>query len=234
MQYKVILLIFTLFVSNFINSEPMIILFVRAYPAFFFQEHAQRLSKSVAKPGSIARKKFHLVAQKDFSVAGLLALYGGFFTFSDPSGLIMFPLLHAASSITIAVTPKVTPIVMIQNTIHHWEVEDDTPIALYTITHTKDPLTHIAFVTVESIPIPADKILKPEVLILLDNPSNVYIPLGASIAEDSPHFLVPDVYIKKSPSPTVPLYLLPINHYFGTFTPQYKQLTTEYLRNLVP
>lgn len=232
MKYKDILYVCSILLVFHSHGESKIILFLRPYPTFFAARHAQEVYNKITKPGAIARRNYKLLANKPFSVAGVPALYGGLVTFSNVDGLIEFPLLHLKPEITLVITTKVTPIIMSGNTIHHWELEEGTPADTYIIKQEKNEITQLQYVTVEPTTLPENKHLRPETLILIARPQNIYIPLGASLSESSVHFFIPDIYLKKSPDPLLPLYILQISQYFGLLIQKHQQQSLKYSSQL--
>ncbi len=228
-SYLFILTVFFAFPT--LLGEQLIILFLKPYPVISEQEASQKLAQKLHKPGKIANhlSKHILSAQ----VSGIFATYGGLLTASNLMGELSFPRLHNKSFIYLLVTEHITPIVMTGNTIHHWEIEDDAVADLYKIEQKFDQENKVHYWEVSREPIPDNRHVPLESITLLANPKYVYVPLGISIYQESPHLILPDVYIKKGIHLTSNyLYFINLLQYFGAIRPLYKKDKTLFLRQL--
>lgn len=122
---------------------------------------------------------------------------------------------------------------MTGNTIHHWEIENGAPAHLYKMEQKFDQESQVHYWEVEREPVPDNKHIPLESITLLASPKYVYIPLGISTYQESPHLMLPDIYIKKGINLTENyLYFINLLQYFGAIRPLYKKDKTLLLRHL--
>lgn len=217
--------------SNYhlIQAEQLIVLFLKPYPIVANQAATEKLQKKLGTPGKLARHLSKQVLNHD--IAGVFATYGGFLQASNLLGEITFP--RTGPFIYFIVTEQLTPIIMSGNTIHHWELEEGVAAQMYKMEQKTDPVTHIHFWDVSQEALPANNQIPLESIALLANPKYVYIPLGISIFKESPHLILPDIYIKKGINLTAnALYILNLAQYFGPLIPLYKKDTAGYRQQL--
>lgn len=212
-------------------AEQLITLFLKEYPVFSPPEAAAKLSSKLHKAGKISthQAKYHI----PIKMSGIFATYGGFLTVSNLDGELSFPRKHTHPFIYLLVTQKVTPIVMSGNTIHHWELEEDTPTEMYKMEQQTDSNTGKHYWLVAQEPLPANNRLPLETVVLFADPKYVYVPLGITVYKESPHLILPDIYIKRGINlNATALYLVNLAHYFGAVIPLYKKDKLYYLQHL--
>jgi hypothetical protein len=170
---------------------------------------------------------------KDAPLAGIMATYAGFLTVSNTSGQITFPLRHDATSIHLVITPIISPVMMLSNTLDHWEFEEGTPAELYYIERKLDLETAITYWDTHQLPLPADKKIPLEALILFAHPQDMYVPIGITPIQQTPHFVLPSLYIKRSQhNQEQALYVLNIRLLFGPLLTLYQKQPTVLLEHI--
>jgi len=156
-------------------------------------------------------------------ISGIFATYAGYISISDYDGRISFPRLQQSSRLYLIVTPEITPILMLANTIHHWELNQGAPVKTILAEQKEDPETELLYWDLQEVDAPADSVIPLASITILARPEHVYIPLGISVAMPSPHLLLPDIYIKSGINKVAEaLYILNLNQFFGTLSMQYK------------
>jgi hypothetical protein len=226
------LFILASFLNNHsVKAEQLITLFLKPYPVISPQADSDKLGKKLHRAGKISNNlSKHYLSPK---LSGMFATYGGFLTTSDLNGEISFPRKHVKSFINLIITERLTPIVMASNTIHHWELEEGAPAEAYRMEQKWDPETRLLYWDVTQEPLPKNNIIPLESMVLIADPKYVDVPLGISLFKDSPHLILPDIYIKKGINLTADaLYVLNLSHYFGGILPMYKKEKARYLRHL--
>ena len=226
------LFILALFYNNpILGAEQLITLFLKPYPVVSIPEASKKLVNKLHRPGKIARNQ-----SKNYlapSVSGIFATYGGFLTISDLQGEISFPRKHSKPFIYLVISERITPIIMSGNTIHHWELQEGVPSAMYKMEQKVDPDTKINFWEITQEPAPINNQLPLESITLIADPKYIYIPLGITTFKPVPFLLLPDIYIKKGINLTEnALYILNLTHYFGALIPIYKKDKDRYSRYL--
>ncbi len=210
-------------------ADQLIIMFLKPYPTVLQEASSKKLPKKLRRPGKLAT---HLSKQVlTPPISGIFATYGGFLTASNLYGEITFP--RKGPFLYLIVTERLTPIVMSGNTIHHWELEEGAPAHMYKMEQKEDPTTHLHFWDITAQALPTDNQIPLESIALLANPKYVFVPLGISIFKESPHLILPDIYIKKGINLTADaLYILNLAQYFGPLIPLYKKDVAGYRQQL--
>jgi hypothetical protein len=211
-------------------AEQAITLFLKPYPVVDKQA-AQKLAPKLGKPGKLSSNRSkHLMAP---ALSGIFATYGGFLTVSDLNGEISFPREHRKPFIYLIVTEKISPIVMAGNTIHHRELEDGAPATMYRMEQKRDETVKATYWDVQQVPLPDHQQVPLESMVIFADPKFVYVPQGISLLQESPHLILPDIYIKMGINLTATaLFILNLSQYFGAIIPLYKKQPDRYLRQL--
>lgn len=196
-----------------LKADNLITLFLKPYPYLENTPQTQEMVEKLGRPwkasSSGVRSAFPLIS-------GIGATYGGYLTFSDTIGQISFPRKHTAPKLYILITPRLTPIMIAHLTIHHWELEEGTPAAMYQMELKQDPTTELYFWETTNADLPKNKRVPREAIVLFTNPKHIYIPTGITITEKSANLVLPSVYVKRGIKIFVnTLYLLNIKGFFG-------------------
>lgn len=226
------LLILAVFFNNHsLFAEQLITVFLKPYPDISVKAASEKLAPKLNKLGKISSNRVkHMLPP---SVSGIFATYGGFLTVSDLNGEITFPRKHTKPFIYLLITEKLSPVVMAGNTIHHWELEEDAPAVMYLLEQKWDSDINIYYWDVSQVPLPANHHVPLESIALFSDPKYVYVPQGISMFKESPHLILPDIYIKRGINLTASaLFILNLTHYFGSILPLYKKQPDRYLKQL--
>lgn len=224
MNMRFSFIVASLVLGGTLFGDPVIILFMHPYPFYQKQyltvDEAKKLHKKITKPGKLA--KINLKRACPNIVAGVMSTYGGFLGISDASGQTTLPMSMVVPipSLRIVVTPRLTPIVMFGHTIHHWEIDPGDPYDIYHIERKTDEQTGITFWQVEPGARLTDNRISLDTIVIFAKPEHVVIPIGISLTDDTPNYVLPDIYIKQQIDITKhalsSLFLL---HYFGPVNP---------------
>ena len=211
-----ITLILAAFLANgIIKADAVVTFFLRPYPIIMDKKECELLVEKLKRPGRIA--KYCVYGLIDTSITiGIFATYAGYLNASDPDGRIIFPRKHTKDFVKLLVTNKITPIIMAENTIHHWEIEKGTPATMYHVERKQDLATELFYWSVMPVDLPANNRVPREAVVLLAKPHHVHVPIGITLASDNPNLLLPDIYVKKGIAAiSNALYLLNLRHFFG-------------------
>jgi hypothetical protein len=151
-------------------------------------------------------KKSHGIAKQTINgiihhhvTSGIFSSYFGFLNVSDQNGQTVFPRKQSKPVLEIIITNKITPIMMYQSTVSHWELVPGAPAEMYHAEQQEDPDTKLTFWNIEKVPLPADNhIPLQDALIIIAKPQNIMVPTGITLSEPSANLILPDMYIKKS------------------------------------
>jgi hypothetical protein len=201
------------------SRTTQITFFVREYPEFVkeptnFNEKKDKISH----PSYPHAQKIKALIDPDIA-NGIFATYGGFLVISSPDGQISFPVGHDWTdkpTVFLVITNRVTPIMMNSTTIHHWEMEEKTPAAMYKMVRTKEAGNDIVFWDVTTEPLPENRIIPNTSILIFAKPDTIYVPTGIVLAEDTPNLHLPDIYVKPEINKlSNALYVLYLRHFFG-------------------
>lgn len=213
------------------KAEQLITIFLKPYPVVSIDAATKKLAPKLNKPGKMANNRAKHILPA--SVSGIFATYGGFLTVSDLNGEIAFPRKHRKPFIYLIITEKMSPIIRSGNTIDHWELVEDTPVEMYKFEEKFDPDLKVHFWDVTQEPAPANTIIPLESIAIFADPKYIDVPLGISIFKETPHLILPDIYVKKGLNLIADaLYVLNLTHYFGGIIPIYKKEPTRYSQQL--
>lgn len=214
-----------------IYADHLISFFLRPYPVIDQKAASKKIANKLHRPGKIISNHTKRIIPPKLS--GIFATYGGFLTTSNLDGEISFPLKHENPGVYVLVTEKITPIVMSANTLHHWELIEDTPSKFYLFERRYDPTTQVYYWDVSAQPLPKNNIIPLETMVLFANPKYVFIPLGITPVAPDPNLLLPDIYIKNGLNIALDsLYVLNLSHYFGPIFFLYQKDTKRYSSHL--
>ena len=218
MKFKNIL--FLLLLVPVIQADPIVTFFFRDYPN---QDLAQHILQKLRKPQAIAKRALQGLALHN-PRAGIFSTYYGFLNVSDYMGQTSFPRKQSKGLITAYITNKISPIMMFQNTVSHWELVPGTPAQAYTFDLKENPETKLPLWVVSKAEIdPTGQIPGQDSLIIIAQPSNVYVPLGATLSSQDANLKLPDMYVKKGIATTRnALYMLNLTFLFRPVDEQFK------------
>ncbi len=228
MRYiPIIFSIACLFIGQNSLCDVVITTFFRDYPTVE-KEHAQQLSHNLGFSKKLARHQIEKIADHNLR-AGIFATYAGYVHASDVKGQLTFPRKHTRPFLYVIITNNIIPIIMIQNTIHHWEIAPGAPYAVYTFERKKDEETKQYFWDVQRLKNLKDNVIPLESLVIFAQPDYIYIPTGITLTNNNPNLILPDIYVKKGFNLIKnSLYVLNLNQYLGQTNRQYQKKPTSY------
>ncbi|MCX5922505.1 MAG: hypothetical protein NTX86_04215 [Candidatus Dependentiae bacterium] len=228
---NILLLILPCFFYNFtLFGDATIVFYLRPYPTMLDDTYCQEIKR----PGVLAEQCLNGIIDKKL-VVGVFATYGGYLNVSDQYGQLSFPYKHSQKSVDILITPKITPIMMAGNTVHHWELEDNVPATMYHLEQQLDDQTKVTVWETKPAELPKNKKIPVQTIIIIAKPVHMYVPVGTTIAQEGANILLPDIFVKKGINHTAQsLYLLNLKHLFEPIRYIYKQNPTNYITHLVP
>jgi len=195
---KIILL--GILVSTTVHCDQIITFFFKPFPQETDQKKAAQIAEKRAKKiGKLGKlQKYTLrAATKQYPMAGIFSTYDGYLDISDLNGQILFPRKHKPAKVTIVITKHIVPILMLENTVHHWEISKRDKAKMYEIERKLDTAAKTYFWDTKEVDIPADNIISTDALVIIAKPKHVYIPAGITITTKNPQLVLPDIYIKR-------------------------------------
>jgi hypothetical protein len=178
------------------------------------QAPAETMLYKIESPSRLNRMllKAHLRRQ---TVEGIYATYRGWYTVSDYLGRITFPRKTPQSSLTLIITRGLQPILLDENLVHHF-IMDETEAAevykfIYDDSKKNKPVWHVS-----KQPIPQDRTVPIDALVLLTKPEHIYIPTGTFDAIKSQSLILPTIYARGQLTPNInALHFADINRFFS-------------------
>ncbi len=224
MKQKTVL--FLLLLGSQLSADPILTFFFRNFPQV---DLAQRTMDKLKKPHAIAKRTL-LGLTSHNPIAGIFSTYYGFINVSDYIGQTSFPRKQSKGEIKLFITNKISPVMMFNNTVSHWELVAGAPAAAYTLELKEDPETKLSLWLVNQGTVPQNgQIPATESLIILAKPHNVYMPLGATLSSQDTNLELPDIYAKKGISSTRnALYMLNLTFLFRPVDLLYKKEKKRY------
>lgn len=211
-------------------ADPIISFFFEPFPATL--TYTQLMAHKLEQPGKLA--KYMLYDKKDNRLgAGIFSTYAGFYEASNQIGQTIYPRKHAEPLLYVLITPRITPIMMFQNTVHHWELEPSMPAQMFKMERQKDTLTETSFWDVNKVALPKDNVIPLQSIVIFAKPKNIFVPTGITLTQESANLLLPIMYAKKGISKNKhALFVLDISHLFGPVNSLYKKGPTEYQQHI--
>lgn len=149
-------------------------------------------------------------------ITGIISTYAGFMNTSDLNGQVVYPRRHKEEKLYFLITPTITPVFMTQNTIHHWEINSGVPAELYSATKIQEKETGEYYWDIRKMPLPDDKVVPLESILIFAKPDNIVIQTGLIAAPKTHNLILPDIYVKKGINLlSSALYILNLRHFFG-------------------
>lgn len=226
-----ILILALFFHIHSLFADQLITIFLRPYPVIEPRIQAQKHIPKIQQQARLAQ--YHIKHILPAPISGIFATYGGFLTASDLTGELSFPWRHEKPLIHLLITEELTPIVRSGNTLSHWELQDGVPVQAYKMEQKWDDQARVPYWDISHEAAPADNIIPLESLVIFADPTFVYVPVGVELAKETPHLVLPDVYIKNGINLTVnALHIVNLSHYFGSIIPIFKREKIRFSRQL--
>lgn len=209
-----------------LSADPILTFFFRTFPQ---EDLASQTLLKFKKPHALAKRTLMGLTAHN-PIAGIFSTYYGFINVSDYMGQTSFPRKQSKGFINLFVTNKISPVMMFNNTVSHWEIVPGTPAAAYTLELKEDPETELSLWLVKQATVPKNgQLPATESLIILAKPQNIYVPLGATLSSQDANLELPDMYAKKGISSIRnALYMLNLTFLFRPVDLLYKKEKKRY------
>ncbi len=204
------------FISTYVFSSPIL--------SFYYKSalDPDRIQQKIRKSGKIGRYTVNGLAMYPHH-SGIFSTYGGYLQTSDAHGQTIFPRLQHDPALYVIITNKLTPIVMFENTISHWELVPGTPTAIYYLERHYSEENHEFFWQVNPAELSEYPKVPMESVIIFAKPHNIVMHTDYQPTEADPHLMLPDLYILKEINVlSSALYILNIKHLFRPVTFAYQ------------
>jgi len=177
---------------------------------------------TLKKPGKIASQQLHSSLKKNIA-SGIFSTYSGFLSTSDLNGETEFPRKHEETKVELVITDKITPNIITENTVHHWDLVPGVPTEIYSMERKLDEKTQLYYWDTKKIPLPANGRVSRFAIVIIAKPEDIYVPTGATVANNKPNLVLPTIYVKKGIKIySSTLYVLNLKNFFGPITREYK------------
>ncbi len=228
---------FSFFVSLWLCTTiecSLITFFIRPYP-FAQDPTTAQLQAMLAKPGKVSLTMLRSHSDTK-TTEGVFSSYWGYLTASNFNGQIMFPRKQQSDTINILITERITPIFMIGNTIHHWQLDLASPTELYSFSRMQDDKTKEYYWTISKQPLPENQRVQLDTIVIFAKPKDIYIPQGTIPADGNPNLILPPIYAKKTLNSLAPaLWIIKMRQFFKPITLETKKITeTYYSEQIIP
>ena len=198
MKYNKIIFLYLLTIITLnIKCNDIITFFFKPFPASNDASIAAKRAEKIKIPGKMQKYTLRAIT-KSHLTAGIFCTYGGYITTSDLNGQVIFPRKHSEPKVTIVVTRSITPIIMLENTVHHWEIANRDVTKMYEIERKYDAATRAYFWDTKEVKIPTDNIISEDSIVIIAYPKHIYIPSGITPTIKDPQLLLPNIYIKNN------------------------------------
>lgn len=228
----IVILLVAAFSCEAISS---LILTIRPYPEP--KATHEKLTNDIQTPGMLTRKVLKNYGMKPGGTSGVLATYMGFVGVSSVDGQITFIRNHKNPGVNILIAQTIEPIMMLSNIVHHWEIKPEVPAAMYSMNRKQDDETKLYYWDTQELPLPENKRIPLETIVIFAKPDNIVVPTGITITEGGAQLVLPTIYTRKGFN-LVPrtLVFLKIRHFFGPQNYVTKKTTPElsFSRQLKP
>jgi hypothetical protein len=170
---------------------------------------------------------------KDLHLSGFACIYAGYMDWSDPDGLVSFPLRHTSPKLYVAITPRIELVNVKENTYSHRKFIPGQPAIIYKFERKTDTKNNLYWeVTTEKIP--ADLTINPLAIVIITNPNNIYINTGNFITTDGGQMTLPPFYVVgRNDNKAAISYLLGIKRFFEPISKEEKKINDNATQQLI-
>jgi len=234
---KIVFYIFTLMISlmpYFLHSQDASSLGATNIISFFLKEYPEKDNRDnvdkVIKECSILKNHFQTICQShnishNFSV---FSTYAGYLSMSNTNGQIVFPRKVINNAINLLVTNKISPVFMFGSTIAFWEIQDPNA-KMYYLERSQDKTTKLFFWETKEKPLPKSNRTPVQTIVILADPKEIYVPIGATLTRSSANLLLPDIYVRKNIDNLANiLFVLNIKPFFSKTNQIFKEIPLGY------
>ncbi len=218
-------------------ADHIITLFMQPYPHFPVETSGQELIQQKADKKSRKLRNHEKIAQyalnsalETNAPAGIFATYSGQLSISNTDGMVVFARRQESQNLKLLITQEIDPIFQVEQTINHWELKSDFPAALYTINQNREQDTEIEFWDVKRVPLPQDRKISIDTIVIFAQPNKIYVPEGVfPLKHPGADLFLPDIFVKKSVDTLASsLYLLNIKRLFSQIQKTYQVKENSY------
>lgn len=194
MRYFIILCVLQ---CSSLQTKNMISLFIRPFPekvtnSLSFEQILEKITLHGKSSYTILKN-----ALRSRTFEGIFATYFGYITSSNHNGQLLFVRKHQKDEIKLLITPMIEPVMMIDLTIHHWQVAPHVPARLYSLVRKQDEETKAYYWDVHDEQIPDNKRIELDTMVIFADPDKILVPTGITLTTKSPHLILPDIYARK-------------------------------------
>ncbi len=218
-------------------SDEVVTFFMKPYPIIASQDYSDAVAKTLENPAFIESNRIHGILQHNLG-AGIFSTYHGYLGISDYNGQTTYPRKQVNPLIYLVITTRITPNIITGNTIHHWELETDTPVKIYSIERKNDIYSSLSFWDTQQVEnLPTDNRIPLDSIVIFADPTYIYLPTGVTVVQDHdrPNIILPDVYVKHGIELySNTLYVLNIRQFFGPVKFMQKKREKDYSTLVVP
>ena len=181
----------------------IITFYLQKYPYFkkrkTDQQFIDHISKKVQQPGYLTGK---IIKSHTYSpgVPGVMCMYAGHIALSDEKGQIVFPRLQNSENphVNLLVTKGLKPAyILAPATVYGWQIDPAQPTKMYHFQLKQNQETQLYYFEATEKTAPKNNGIPLDTIIIISEPENVFIPLGATITDYSSNLTLPNIYIKK-------------------------------------
>lgn len=210
------------------GADSVVTFFIDQYPEVKKKEFLpEKINSSRAVKGLFC-------SHASFPTAGIIATYGGYITTSNISGQVIFPFIGQTADFLFLITESITPVIMIGNTVHHWEISPTTPAKSVSVVRNYDKKTQTYFWNVQPVENPKKNIIPLNAIVILQKPNDIIIPSGITITSSDAQFRLPPIYAKGTINRVTPaLHALRIKNFFNPVKIIYKKQQELYYSNQI-
>jgi hypothetical protein len=228
---------FSFFVSLWLCSaihSSIITFYIRPYP-FAQDPTTAQLQAMLAKPGKVSLRMLRSNSDTK-TTEGIFSSYWGYLTASNFNGQLLFPRKQQSDTINILITERITPIFMIGNTIHHWQLDPTSSADLYTFSRTQDEKTKEYYWDISKQPLPENRRIQLDTIVIFARPKDMYIAQGKIPTDANPNLILPPIYAKKTLNSLAPaLWIIKMRQFFKPIALETKKITeTYYSEQIIP
>lgn len=159
------------------------------------QDTSAITERFVLSPDDISRVAFR-IAKRNLQLPGISGIYGiyhGFSAISNTNGRISFPYFDEGDELIVVVTYKVSPVVILGNTVDHVELSPDEPSAWYSLT--RERVGNDAYWDVRMIEPPTSGRIPHNALVIAAKPKQVYFKTARFRAPITAQMVLPPLYV---------------------------------------
>lgn len=200
------------------GSPAQVILFMRPYEELEnkqpFQTEQTRATL-YKNPYALSQKIINNTFKFSDTPDSLYVLFEGFVD-TVKQNQAHFPRLTQDETINLIVTRRIHPVVLQGNTVQFLVRDTNTEIAYYQLTRCKDETANFYYWEITALPIPQDKKIPSNALIIFAEPEHIYVPTEPVATIGGPHLILPVIYTKRDLEKNYDaLKFLTINRYFS-------------------